>query len=82
MIAHRKLKLMSSLKDLILTSSDEPELEFSGSSWAELGHFNFWAERSLTEIFLTHFFPKFLSSEVLYHDLKQFYDHSSELLCY
>ena len=32
----------------IIIISDEPELEFSGSSRAELGHFNFWAETELT----------------------------------
>ena len=74
MIAHGKLKLMSGLKDLILISSDEPELEFSGSSRArkvpsraELGHFNFRAETELNQKFFNTLFPKFLLLEVLYH---------------
>ena len=72
-------------------SSDEPELEFSGLSRAELGKIRakpswgtliFELKPSWTKIFLTHFFPKFLLSEVLYHDFNQFYDHLSELLCF
>ena len=38
-------------------SSDEPELEFSGLSRAELGHFNFGAETELNRNFLNSFFP-------------------------
>ena len=56
-------------------------------SRAELGHFNFQAETELTiptiknhKFYLTHFPPKFLLSEVLYHDFNQFHDHLSELL--
>ena len=36
---------------MILNGSDEPELEFSGSSRAELGHFNFRAETELKKKF-------------------------------
>ena len=71
-------------------TSDEPEMEFSSLSqaelWrfrAELGHFDFRAETELqpswTEIFLTHFSPKFLLSEVLYHDFNQIHDNLPEL---
>ena len=57
--------------------SDEPELEFFGSSRAKLGRFRakpiwgtliFELKPSWTENFLTHLFTKFLSSEVLHHD--------------
>ena len=62
-------------------ASDELELEFSGSSRAELwmfqaepsraGHFNFRAETELNQNFLTHLFTKVLLSEVMYHDFNQ-----------
>ena len=64
--------------------SDEFELEFSGSSRAELGHFNFRAETELTILticmsknskFLTYF-PILL----LYHDSNQFHDHLFEFM--
>ena len=42
---------------LILKCSDEPKLEFSGSSRAELGHFNFRAETELNRNFFNSFFP-------------------------
>ena len=55
---------------MYITTSDEPELEFSGSSrarkipsQAKLGHFNFRAETELNQNFITHFFPKFLLSD-------------------
>ena len=71
-----------------MITSDEPELEFSGSSRAELRHFNFRAETEVTiptlkksKILFNSFFPpKFLLSEVLYHDFNQFHDHLSDLL--
>ena len=50
-------------------TSDEPELEFSDLSRAELGHFNFRAEIELTipkkyrKFLFNHFFPKFLLSD-------------------
>ena len=55
---------------------------------AELGHFHFRAETELTiptikksQILFNSFFPpKFLLSEVLYHDFNQFHDHLCELL--
>ena len=48
-----------------VNNSDEPELEFSGSSRAmkvpsraELGHFNFRAETELNRKFFNSFFPQ------------------------
>ena len=72
------------MQPLPIYCSDEPKLEFSGSSRAEpsWGTLIFELKPSWTEIFLTHFFPKFLLSEVLYHDFNQFHDHLSELLCF
>ena len=43
-----KSKGRGKVKIFFLITSDEPELEFSGSSRAELGHFDFRAETELT----------------------------------
>ena len=70
------------LEHYLLVMSPSWNFEGSEPSQAELGHFNFRAETELNRNFLTHFFPKFLLSEVLYHDFNQFYNHLSELLCF
>jgi hypothetical protein len=60
----------------------KPSYEGPEPSQAELVHFNFRAETELNQNFLKSFFPKLLSSEVLYHDFNQVHDHLSELLCF
>ena len=56
------------MEDGGVNTSDEPELEFLGSSRArkvlsraELGHFNFRAETELNQNFFNSFFPKFFT---------------------
>ena len=74
------------LTDHMIVISDEPKLEYSGSSRAtkvpsraELGHFDFRAESELTK-YRNFFFPSFSPSLyyqilLVYHDSNQFNDN-------
>ena len=81
-----RLALLNSFVTLIVMMSSSwhfparAEPSYEGSEPSRAGHFNFRAETELNRNFFNSFFPKFLLSEILYHDFIQFYDHLSELL--